>query len=58
MLGSMLERIVRAYIRADMAAIIPSCAMRSVVGSMLRRVFGNVLGGISGNILGVYLDAS
>jgi hypothetical protein len=36
MLGSILESILRAYIRAYyMAASIPSCAIRSVVESML-----------------------
>jgi hypothetical protein len=41
-----------------MAARIPSCAIRSVVESMLRRVPENVLGRRPGNILGVYLYAS
>ena len=58
MLGSMLEIILRAYRRADMAASIPSCAIRSIVISILRSVLENILVGIPGNILGVYLDAS
>jgi len=35
-----------------MAASIPSCAIRTIVESMLRSVHENVLGGIPGNILG------
>jgi hypothetical protein len=58
MLGSILESIWRAYIRAYTDASIISCANWSVVESMLRSVLENVLGGIPGNILGVYLDAS
>jgi len=54
----MLESILRAYIRADMAVRLPSCAIGSVVESMLRSVLENILGGIPGNILAVYLDAS
>jgi len=55
MLGSMLESILRAYIGAYyIAASTPSCAIRSVVDSMLRSVLENVLGAIPGNILGVY----
>jgi hypothetical protein len=54
----MLEIILRAYIRADMAVSIPSCAIRSIVKSILRSVLENILVGIPGNILGVYLDAS
>jgi len=41
-----------------MATSIPSCAIRSVVKSMLRSIFENVLGGIAGNIPEVYLDTS
>ena len=41
-----------------MAASIPSCAIRSVLESMLRSIHEGVLGGIPGNILRVYLDAS
>jgi len=58
MLGSMLESIVRAYIRVYMAASIPSCPIRSIVESLLRSVHENILGGKPGNILGLYLDAS
>ena len=58
MLGSMLERIVRAYIKAYMAASVPLCAIRSIVECIPRSVLENLLGGIPGNILGVYLDAS
>jgi hypothetical protein len=36
MLGSMLESILRAYIRAYMVASIPSWAIRRVVENMLR----------------------
>jgi hypothetical protein len=50
MLGSMLESILRADIRAYMAVSIPSCAIRSVVESMPRSVLENVLRGIPGNI--------
>jgi hypothetical protein len=38
MLGSMLQSILKAYIRAYMAVSIPSCAIRSIVESMLRNV--------------------
>jgi hypothetical protein len=54
----MLESILRAYIRAYMAASIPLCAIRSIVESMLRSEHENVFGGIPGNIVGVYFDAS
>jgi hypothetical protein len=57
MLGSMLESILWAYIGAYMAVSIPSCAIRSIVASMLWSVLENVLGGIPENILEVYLDA-
>jgi hypothetical protein len=58
MLGSMIESIMRAYIRAYTAVSIPSCAIRSVFERMLRSVLENVLGGIPENIVGVNLDAS
>jgi len=35
MLGRMLESILEAYIEAYRAASIPSCAIRSIVESML-----------------------
>jgi hypothetical protein len=54
----MVESILGAYIKAYMAASIPSCAIRSIVASMLSSELENILGGIPRNILGVYLDTS
>jgi len=58
MLGSIPESILRAYIRAYMAASIPSYAIWCFVESILRSVVENILGGIPANVLGEYLDAS
>jgi len=51
MIGSMLESIARAYIGVYRSANILTCAIRSIVDSMVRSVLENILGGIPGNIL-------
>jgi len=58
MLGSVNESIFGAYIRAYMAASVPSRGIRSVLQGTLGSVLENVLGGEPGNILEVYLKVS
>jgi hypothetical protein len=55
MLRNLLLSILRAYIRADLAASVPFSAIRSILQGMRRSELQNILGGVPGDVLAVYL---